>query len=125
DSLTLIHRAWRSPKYDYMYPGREMYRIHVILYGPHSALNRVKHVKYRLNPRYPKPTQFTTNRLENFGLNELAFGPALIRAEVKIKGQKQPVLLSRYIDLTETSEKLLGTRYLRRPPQPSGSPTPA
>jgi hypothetical protein len=45
----------------------------------------------------------------NFELNELANGYTLIRAEVYVSGQTEPVRLSRFIDLMDVSPRLKGT----------------
>jgi hypothetical protein len=40
-------------------------------------------------------------------LKELAWGTSRVNAELKIKGQEESDKLSRYINLSETGEKLL------------------
>jgi hypothetical protein len=44
----------------------------------------------------------------NFELKELANGYSLLRAEVYVRGQQEPVRLSRLIDLMDQSPRLKG-----------------
>lgn len=108
DHLALIHRSWRVPNRDAEF-GSPMYQIHVIVFGPSQALRRVEYVIYRLEDSYPQPVKQGGPLETNFELKELANGYSLLRAEVHIKGQKEPVRLSRFIDLTDESPKLRGT----------------
>ncbi len=117
DHLALIHRSWRAPRHDARFPGQKMYQIHVILFGEPKVLDRVGYVHYRLDPSYPDPESYQTDRERQFELKQLANGYSLLRAEVKIKGQDEIIHLSRFIDLTEASDHL-APRYL--PPE---SPT--
>ena|SRR5215207_228910 len=112
DHLALIHRSWRVPHRDAEFRGQKMYQIHVILFGEKAALDQVEYVSYILDPAYPRPRQYGGPRKTNFELKELANGYSLIRAEVKIKDQEKAVLLSRFIDLTDTSPPLKGV-YLK------------
>jgi hypothetical protein len=116
DHLALIHRSWRAPKHDARF-NQKMYQIHVILFGEPKVLDRVAYVYYRLDPSYPEPESYKSDRERQFELKELANGYSLLRAEVKIKGQDEIIHLSRFIDLTEASDHL-APRYL--PPE---SPT--
>ncbi len=111
DSLALIHRSWRVPERDAEFGGQKMYQIHVILFGPKEALDRVEYVLYRLNPAYPKPVQTGGARDRNFELKELANGYSQIRGEVRIRDQEQPIHLSRFIDLTDKSPELEGDYF--------------
>ncbi|WEN15452.1 hypothetical protein PY254_01890 [Rhodanobacter sp. AS-Z3] len=106
--FALIHRSWRSEKHDAAH-GRPMYRFHVIVFGTPEALAQVEYVVYRLEDAYPTPVQIGGTLSTNFELNELANGYSLIRAEVYVEGQAQPVRLSRFIDLTDASPPLKGT----------------
>lgn len=108
DHLALIHRSWRVPERDAEF-GRPMYRIHVIVFGTAEALRRVEYVVYRLEDAYPTPVQIGGPLSTNFELKELANGYSLIRAEVHVRGQMEPVRLSRFIDLTDQSPPLKET----------------
>jgi hypothetical protein len=108
DHLALIHRSWRVPKRDAEY-GRLMHQIHIIVFGTSVALQRVDYVVYRLDKAYPRPVQVGGSPSTNFELKELANGYSLVRAEVYVRGQAEPVRLSRFIDLTDQSPPLRGT----------------
>lgn len=109
DHLALIHRSWRVPARDAEF-GQPMYQIHVIVFGKAEALRRVDYVVYRLeDPAYPRPVQVGGPLSTNFELKELANGYSLIRAEVHVSGQLEPVRLSRLIDLTDQSPPLKGS----------------
>jgi hypothetical protein len=107
DHLALIHRSWRAPEQDAKF-GRPMHQIHVIVFGTAEALRRVDYVVYRLEKAYPKPVQVGGPLQTNFELKELANGYSLIRAEVHVRGQQEPVRLSRFIDLMDKSPPLKG-----------------
>ena len=108
DHLALIHRSWRVPKkdQDFRHP---MYQIHIIVFGTPEALRRIEYVVYRLDKAYPKPVQIGGPLETNFELKELANGYSLVRAEVHVTGQAEPVRLSRFIDLMDQSPELKGT----------------
>jgi hypothetical protein len=108
DHLALIHRSWRVPARDAEF-GQPMYQIHVIVFGTVEALRRVNYVVYRLEVAYPMPVRVGGPLSTNFELKELANGYSLIRAEVHVRGQTEPVRLSRFIDLTEQSPPLKGS----------------
>ncbi len=108
DHLVLIHRSWRVPARDAEF-GRPMYQIHVIVFGTAEALRRVVYVIYRLEEAYPKPVQVGGPLSTNYELKELANGHSLIRAEVHVRDQAEPVRLSRFIDLTDQSPPLKGS----------------
>lgn len=109
DHIALIHRSWRVPERDKEFPGSKMYQIHVIVFGTDAALKKIEKVVYHLDPSYPEPLQIGGTIQTQFELKELANGHSLLRAEVFVKGQKEVINLSRFIDLTETSEPLTGT----------------
>lgn len=115
--LALIHVCWRSRKHDRIFPGYEMYRWDLSLYGSKKALDRVEKVTYFLHPAYDfpedDPPSFAVNQLEAkahrtscFRLKQLANGHSLVRAHVKIKRQPELVKLSRYINLFHTKDKV-------------------
>lgn len=113
DHVALIHRSWRVPERDAEF-GTPMYRIHVIVFGTPEALRRIDYVVYRLEKAYPRPVQVGGPPETQFELKELANGYSLIRAEVYVRDQAEPVRLSRFIDLTDTSPRLDGS-YRKAP----------
>lgn len=108
DHLALIHRSWRVPSRDIEF-GCPMHQIHVIVFGTAKALRRIDYVVYRLEEAYARPVQVGASLETNFELKELANGYSLIRAEVHVHGQVEPVRLSRFIDITDQSPPLKGS----------------
>ncbi|MEP0265402.1 pYEATS domain-containing protein [Dokdonia sp.] len=106
EHLALIHSSWRYQRKDKEF-GKRMFGIQVIVQGQISALDRIEYVKYKLDASYPNPVQKKYDRTRNFELKELAWGTSTIRAEVKIKDQEKLIKLSRFINLSETGEKLI------------------
>ena len=103
--MALVHSSWRYPKKDSEFK-RPMYRFDAIIRAPDQVLDKIEFVKYHLHPSYPNSVQTITDRKSHFKLKELAWGESNLNAEVKIKGQEQLIKLSRYINLTETGEKI-------------------
>lgn len=108
DHVALIHRSWRVPARDAQF-GRPMHQIHIIVFGTAEALQRIDYVVYRLEPAYPNPVRLGGSLETNFELKELANGYSLVRADIYVCGQQEPVRLSRLIDLTESSPPLRGS----------------
>jgi hypothetical protein len=110
DHIAIVHRSWLRK--DKESSGKKIYQIHLALYGQEETLNKVEYVIYRLDPAYKEPTRFIDDRSKQFGFYELANGYSLVRAEVKIKNQYEPVLLSRFIDLSESTDSIKESGYL-------------
>ena len=106
EHLALIHSSWRFERKDKEFKKR-MYGFQVIIQGQNSALNRIEYVKYKLSSSYPNPEQIKYDRTRNFELKELAWGTSTVRAEVKIKEQEKLIKISRFINLSETGERLI------------------
>ncbi len=103
--MALIHSSWRYPKKDSEF-GRPMYALHAVIQAPDEVLDRIEYARYELHPSYPNPVQTVTDRISRFKLKELAWGESMLRAKVKIKGQEEPIKLSRYINLTQTGPRI-------------------
>lgn len=106
EHLVLIHSSWRVAHRDAEFDNREMYQIHIIVFGDPAALDRIELVTFYLDPAYPNPIRSNTNRKFNFELKELANGYSKIRADISIKNQVELVHLSRFINLTESGPRL-------------------
>lgn len=80
--------------------GRNYYSI-VVSLNPYNteALSNVEKVVYFLHKTFTNPVRTVTNRETNFELRTAAWGEFTIRAEVYIKGQAEPLRLSRYLDI--------------------------
>jgi hypothetical protein len=103
--MALIHSSWRYAKKDAEL-GRRMWAFHVVVQARQEVLDRIEYVKYLLDPSYPNPVQVVTDRVSRFKLKELANGESTVRCEVKVKGQEEPVCLSRYINLADTGPRI-------------------
>ena len=103
--LALVHSNWRYPKKDAEF-SRPMFGFHIIIQATDDVLDRIEFVKYGLHPSYPNPLQTVTDRKSRFKLKELAWGESTVRAGVKIKGQDEPINLSRYINLNRTGPRI-------------------
>lgn len=103
--MALIHSSWRYAKKDAEF-GRRMWAFHVVVQAREEVLDRIEYVKYFLDRSYPNPVQVVTDRTTRFKLKELANGESTVRCEVQIKGQEEPVSLSRYINLADTGPRI-------------------
>lgn len=105
NNMALIHSSWRYPKKDREFK-RPMYCFHAVIEAPKQVLDSIEYVKYHLHPSYPNKVQTVTDRKSQFKLKELAWGEFNLRAEVKVDGQDGKILLTRYINLTETGTSI-------------------
>ena len=80
--------------------GRAYYRIIVSL-SPYETgvLSQVEKVVYVLHKTFKNPVREITSRETNFELRTAAWGEFTIRADVYLKGQSDPLRLSRYLDI--------------------------
>ena len=112
--LNLIHSCWRVNKMTEF--GLMPYRIHLIIYGHETALERIKSVDYYL-PGYPKGYQHQHSEAKDrlFELKELANRFSIAQATVNFRPRankgKPParqanVTLSRFINLSESGPRL-------------------
>ena len=96
ERLQLTHRS----RYLKMKNDRAYYRI-VVSLSPYEtdALARVEKVVYVLHKTFRNPVREVTSRDNNFELRTAAWGEFTIRADVFLKGQSEPLRLSRYLDI--------------------------
>lgn len=81
------------------YPG-DIYDIQVIVDSfDRTALEKVDRVRYDLGPGWPRPVQETNDRPSHFLLKELAFASPLLKAELFLKNNPEPITLHRYLTL--------------------------
>jgi hypothetical protein len=69
--------------------GRTYYQIEVVVIAPDKVLDRIVSVTYDLPDAWPPHlrTRTVTDRASLFKLKELAYGTAIIRARVDLRGQ--------------------------------------
>lgn len=96
EKLQLTHRS----RYLKMKKDRAYYRI-VVSLDPYNtdALAQVERVVYFLHRTFKNPVREVTSRETNFELRTAAWGEFTIRADVYLKGQSEPLRLSRYLDI--------------------------
>jgi len=115
--LALVHTCWRTAQYDERFDGAETYRWDIALYGSKKALDRIHQVTYFLHPAYEIPDgdppsyavitlRARSNRKNCFRLRQIANGHSLVRAHVRVRGQTEPVKLSRYINLFNSTARI-------------------
>jgi hypothetical protein len=107
EHLALIHSCWREPKHDARFPGHDVYRFDVVLAAPQSILKRIDEVTYLLPPAWPTSPQTVSDWEIQFGLKELAWADVLVRANVKVRDQDEPIHLSSFVRLTEEGRHLV------------------
>ena len=80
--------------------GRNYYRL-VISLDPHNpeALSKVEKVVYFLHKTFKNSVREINDKETNFELRTAAWGEFTIRAEIYFKGKKEPLKLSRYLDI--------------------------
>ncbi|WP_369335580.1 pYEATS domain-containing protein [Streptomyces sp. SID12501] len=102
ESIALLHTSFiRSDKTREFNDGRTYYQIEIIVIAPSEVWRRVISVKYELDGKWPsgRRVQTVTDSFSRFKLKELAYGTTIVRAQVELRGQDQPLLLNRFIDL--------------------------
>lgn len=96
EKLQLIH----TTRFLRVKNNRDYYRIIVSL-DPYNteALSKVDRVVYFLHKTFRNPVREIKDKTSNFELRTAAWGEFTIRAEVYLKGQSEPIRLSRYLDI--------------------------
>jgi hypothetical protein len=105
DHVALRHSSWRYPKKDAEFR-RSMYAFHVIVEAADDVLDRIERVTYTLHPSYKDRVHVISDRASRFKLKELAWGESIVRAEVRVRDQEQPIQLRRYIDLWHSGPRI-------------------
>lgn len=95
-TLQLVHRT----SFLKIKGNRNYYRIIVSLdtWDP-GVLAKVERVVYYLHRTFKNPVREVSDSSNNFTLMTAAWGEFTIRADVFLKGQKEPLRLSRYITI--------------------------
>jgi hypothetical protein len=81
--------------------GRLYYRFEVIVIAPNEVMSRIESVSYFLEDAWPpdRRSPTTDDRDSRFKLTDLANGTSIVRASIRLRGQKDPLQLNRFIDL--------------------------
>jgi hypothetical protein len=115
--LSLIHTCHRSKWFDADFGGVATYRWNLAVYGSKRTVDRIQHVTYYLHPAYEQPRarkpshaveeiDADKGRSNCFLLKQIANGHSLVRAKIAIKDQREPVLLTRYINLFHSRDRI-------------------
>lgn len=109
ENIALLHTSFVRPdKTREFDDGRTYYQFEVIVIAPDDVLRRVRTVRYQLENAWPQDrrVQVVTDRKSRFKLKELANGTSIVRAQIDLHGQDQPLLLNRFIDLRSAGPRL-------------------
>jgi hypothetical protein len=107
ENVALLHTSFsRKDETDIRDDGMAYYQIEVILLAPDEVLNRVEQVTYYLDKVYPDPVRTVKDRTSRFKLKELANGTSIVRADVKLREQDNPIQLNRFIDLRRDGPRI-------------------
>lgn len=69
-------------------------------------MNRITSVTYELEKVWRDPVRDVTDRASRFKLKELANGTSIVLARIHLRGQTEPLLLNRFIDLRPTGPRI-------------------
>jgi hypothetical protein len=92
--------TWRASDRDEEFK-RKMYRVDAFINAPDKIMDLIESVTYYLSPTYTSPVQVKEDRASKFKLKELAWGSSILKAEIKIKDQTEPIRVEGYIQLVD------------------------
>jgi hypothetical protein len=108
-NIALMHTSFLRPdKTRELNDGRTYFQFEVIVMAPDDVLGRVESVRYELEAAWPEHLRVrtVTDRASRFKLKELANGTSIVTARIDLRGQDQPVVLNRFIDLQPDGPRL-------------------
>jgi hypothetical protein len=93
-SLSHTSELWKIEK------NRPFYRIRITTHADSpEAKDKIEKVVYKLHPTFKNRIRPISSPLRDFLLKTNCWGEFTLKAEVYLKGQSAPILLSRYIEL--------------------------
>jgi hypothetical protein len=101
-NIALLHTSFvRQDKTREYSDGRIYYQFEVIVMAPGPVMARIDSVVYHLEDAWPPHLRRQTvhDRASRFKMKELANGTSIVRADVKLIDDEEPVHLNRFIDL--------------------------
>lgn len=99
-NIALLHTSFLSEKGTTTFSdGRPYYQFEVVVIAPDDVMSRIISVTYELEKAWPDPVQEVTDRASRFKLKQLANGTSIVLARIHLRGQTEPLLLNRFIDL--------------------------
>jgi Domain of unknown function (DUF4062) len=108
-NVALLHTSWFSAKQTALKgDGRRYYVFDVVVIAPAAVMERITSVLWRMSDVWPEryAVQLSRNRADRFRMRELANGTSIVRAEINLDGQPEPLWLNRFIDLREEGPRL-------------------
>ena len=108
-NIALLHTTWFSPKDTARRAdGMRYYRFDVVVMAPRAVMQRITSVIWRTSDVWPEQyrVRLSQDRADRFRMKELANGTSIVRAEINIDGQQEPLRLNRFIDLREEGPHL-------------------
>jgi hypothetical protein len=99
-NIALLHTSFLSVEgTKRLSDGRTYYQFEVVVIAPDDVMNRITSVTYELEKVWSDPVREVTDRASRFKLKELANGTTIVLARIHLRGQTEPLLLNRFIDL--------------------------
>lgn len=108
-NVALLHTSWFSPEETALRgDGRRYYKFHVVVIAPATVMGRITSVLWRMSDVWPEryAVQLSRDRADRFRMRELANGTSIVRAEINLDGQPEPLWLNRFIDLREEGPRI-------------------
>lgn len=108
-NVALLHTTWFSPRDTArMGDGMRYYRFDVVVMAPPGVMQRITSVIWRTSDVWPEQyrVRLSQDRADRFRMKELANGTSIVRAEINIDGQEEPLRLNRFIDLREEGPRI-------------------
>jgi hypothetical protein len=102
ENIALLHTSFLSTRVTARFNnGKVYYQFEVIVIAPEKVMERIEVVTYFLENAWPEEFRIrtTTDRSSRFKMKDLANGTSIVRADVRIRGQKELLQLNRFIDL--------------------------
>lgn len=108
-NIALLHTSWFSAKHTAARGGRvRYYRFDVVVIAPPEVMQRINSVVWRTSDVWPPEYRVRVchDRADRFRMEELANGTSIVRAEINLDGQPEPLWLNRFIDLREEGPRI-------------------
>jgi hypothetical protein len=98
----LVH-TWRPSRFENQVADVTI-RLHQHRDGPLSR-GEVRAVEYTLGPNFSDHSRVSTNPRDGFAIEESMWGPMLCLAKVYLTGDREPLVLERYINFEQENER--------------------
>jgi hypothetical protein len=107
-NVALLHTSFFSAKETARRDGMRYFQFEVVVIAPPAVMERITSVIWRMEDVWPEKNrvQLSHDHAKRFKMKELANGTSIVRAEINIEGQQEPLRLNRFIDLREEGRRL-------------------